>query len=278
MTTNSILHQNIEPIHLKDDKNEIFKNMINYFELTPKTLDIKIPYKFNNALDILKNINTYEFSSDLKEIIKIKEENNILNDDINFSIDNVKFLTSKLSDNDKTDYILLKDLKKEEFIKIPEFSGDYGEYIDKGINLNIKTREDSKKEINIKCIINYKNFMKNIIENLINKSQFNKARNVLEESNKYINDELTGKNLEFEMKIYSNSINKIIYTENGEFLFDLQFPPLFKTNFLINKNKSYEKLKSKNRRNDYTYYENIFFPFRNFEDEIANLKYKHFYI
>ena len=278
MTTNSILHQNIKPIHLKDDKNEIFKNMINYFELTPKTLDIKIPYKFNNALDILKNINTYEFSSDLKEIIKIKEENNILNDDINFSIDNVKFLTSKLSDNDKTDYILLKDLKKEEFIKIPEFSGDYGEYIDKGINLNIITREDSKKEINIKCIINYKNFMKNIIENLINKSQFNKARNVLEESNKYINDELIGKNLEFEMKIYSNSINKIIYTENGEFLFDLQFPPLFKTNFLINKNKSYEKLKSKNRRNDYTYYENIFFPFRNFGDEIANLKYKHFYI
>ena len=150
MTTNNTQPHNIESNSLKDDENEIFKNMINYFDLTPKTLDIKIPYKFNDALDILKNINTEDFSSELKEIIEIKKENDIFNDEQYFSIDNVKFLTSKLSDNDKIDYILLKDLKKEELIKTPEFLGEIFEYIDKGINLKITTREDSRKEINIK--------------------------------------------------------------------------------------------------------------------------------
>ena len=145
MTTNNTQPHNIESICMKDDKDEIFKNMINYFDLTPKTLDIKIPYKFNDALDILKNINTEDFSSELKEIIEIKKENDIFNDEQYFSIDNVKFLTSKLSDNDKTDYILLKELKKEELIKTPEFLGEIFEYIDKGINLKITTREDSRK-------------------------------------------------------------------------------------------------------------------------------------
>jgi len=61
-----------------------------------------------------------------------------------------------------------------------------------------------------------------------------------------------------------------MYTENGEFLFDLQFPPIFRTNFLIDDTGI--------KINGYYYYENILFPFRNFKDEIANLKYRHFYI
>ena len=40
----------------KNIDDDIFKNMINYFELTPKTLDIKIPYKLTDALDYLKNM------------------------------------------------------------------------------------------------------------------------------------------------------------------------------------------------------------------------------
>ena len=88
--------------------------------------------------------------------------------------------------------------------------------------------------------------------------------------------ELRGKYLLFEIRIFLNSINKVIYTENGEFLFDLQFPPIFRTNFLINYSKSFNKLKK--NKNDFEYFENLFFPFRNFEDEISNLKYRHFYI
>ena len=276
---NNNTKQNIESNSIKNNKNDIFNNMINYFELTPKTLEIKSPYNLKNALDYLKNISLEKLSTELKEIIKVEEKNIFFNEDQErcFSLDNIKFLSSKLCDNDKIEYILLKDLKKENYISIPEFSLEE-EKIEKGINIRITTREDEKKEINIKCIINYKNFTENIIKNLINKSQFKKAKNVLEESKEYIKNELLGKNLEFEIKIFSNSINKVIYTEKGEFLFDLQFPPLFKTNFLINYSESYKKLKNKNKYDDYSYFENIFFPFRNFEDEISNLKYRHFYI
>ena len=276
---NNNTKQNIESNPIKNNKIDIFNNMINYFELTPKTLEIKSPYNLKNALDYLKNISLEKLSTELKEIIKVEEKNIFFNEDQErcFSLDNIKFLSSKLCDNDKIEYILLKDLKKENYISIPEFSLEE-EKIEKGINIRITTREDEKKEINIKCIINYKNFTENIIKNLINKSQFKKAKNVLEESKEYIKNELLGKNLEFEIKIFSNSINKVIYTEKGEFLFDLQFPPLFKTNFLINYSESYKKLKNKNKYDDYSYFENIFFPFRNFEDEISNLKYRHFYI
>ena len=276
---NNNTKQNIESNSIKNNKNDIFNNMINYFELTPKTLEIKSPYNLKNALDYLKNISLEKLSTELKEIIKVEEKNIFFNEDQErcFSLDNIKFLSSKLCDNDKIEYILLKDLKKENYISNPEFSLEE-EKIEKGINIRITTREDEKKEINIKCIINYKNFTENIIKNLINKSQFKKAKNVLEESKEYIKNELLGKNLEFEIKIFSNSINKVIYTEKGEFLFDLQFPPLFKTNFLINYSESYKKLKNKNKYDDYSYFENIFFPFRNFEDEISNLKYRHFYI
>ena len=267
--------QSISTNSSNNNENDVFKNMINYFELTPKTLNIKIPYSFNNAIDYLKNISLDNFSSDLNEIIQVEESKADIYDEQSFSIDNILFLSSKLSDNDKLDYILLKDLKNENYICAPEYSDDR-EKIEKGISLTVKNIEDEKKEIDIKCVINYKTFIKNIKENLIEKSKFEKAKKVLEDSNKYIKEELSKKNLEFEIRIFFNSINKIIYTENGEFLFDLQFPPLFKTNFLINYSKSYEKLKK--NKNDYTYYENIFFPFRNFEDEISNLKYRHFYI
>ena len=259
----------------KNNDKDIIKNMINYFELTPKTLDIKIPYKLNDALDYLKNISLSEFSSQLKELIPIQENQNDFYDEIDFSLDNILFLTSRLSSNEKTDYILLKDLKAENYIISPGFSTDR-EKLEKGISITIKSREDEKKEIDIRCVVNYKTFTKNILENLIEKSKFDKAKKVLEDSKKYMQNELGGKYLLFEIRIFLNSINKVIHTEKGEFLFDLQFPPIFRTNFLINYSKSFNKLK--NNKNDYAYYENIFFPFRNLEDEIANLKYRHFYI
>ena len=258
-----------------NDENDIFKNMVNYFELTPKTLDIKIPYKLNDALDYLKNISLGDFSSELKEIIKIEENKNNFYDEQDFSIDNISFITSKLSDNDKTDYILLKDLKKENYILPPGYSNDR-EKLEKGISITIKAREDERKEIDIKCVVNYKTFTENLTKNLINKSKFEKAKNVLNNSKEYMGYELRGKYLLFEIRIFLNSINKVIYTENGEFLFDLQFPPIFRTNFLINYSKSFNKLKK--NKNDFEYFENLFFPFRNFEDEISNLKYRHFYI
>ena len=112
-------------------------------------------------------------------------------------------------------------------------------------------------------------FIENKKNNFIKKSKFENAEKVFENSINYQKNKLNGKNPEFDISILPNSINKVIYTENGEFLFDLQFPPIFKTNFL--------KDDTGRNVND-CYYENIVFPFRNFKDEIANLKYRHFYI
>ena len=66
------------------------------------------------------------------------------------------------------------------------------------------------------------------------------------------------------MKIQVNSLNKIYYNlSKGEFYLELQNPPIFKTNFLISGEEEREN--------------NIcIFPFRNFEDEISNLKYRNF--
>ena len=258
---------------LSDENKEIFSSMINYFDLDQKTLDISIPYSLNNALDQLRNITLGTFSSELKDIVPEGEREIYFMDEKDFSVDNIQFLTSRKLENDKIEYILLHDLKKENYIATPEFTSKNQEKIDKGINIKF-IKEGEKKEIHITCFVNYENFLKNILENLIKKSKFEKAQEIFEKSKEYKKTELEKENLEFKIKIIHNSINKVIYTENGEFLFDLQFPPVFMTNFLINESKSYQKMK----RDNYTYYENIFFPFRNFDDEITNLKYRHFYI
>ena len=252
---------------ISKDNQEIFNKMINYFELTPQNLHIQIPYNFNNALDSIGKITLNSLSSDLKQIVPSKEKNRFYYlSEYKFSLNNVLFLTSKLSQNDKTEYILLNDLIESGYIHIQKEES--------GIELYISEKEDDKKEVYIKCNVNYKEFTQNIIENMINKSKFEKAKKILENSRKYQEQELRGENLEFDMKIFSNSINKILYTDNGEFLFDLQFPPMFRTNFLIDNTK----LRAGYKKNDYSYYENIMFPFRNFQDEISNLKYRHFYI
>ena len=258
---------------LSDENKEIFSSMINYFDLDQKTLDISIPYNLNNALDQLRNITLGTFSSELKDIVPEGEREIYFMDEKDFSVDNIQFLTSRKLENDKIEYILLHDLKKENYIATPEFTSKNQEKIDKGINLKF-IKEGEKKEIHITCFVNYEIFLKNILENLIKKSKFEKAQEILEKSKEYKKTELEKENLEFKIKIIHNSINKVIYTENGEFLFDLQFPPVFMTNFLINESKSYQKMK----RDNYTYCENIFFPFRNFDDEITNLKYRHFYV
>ena len=272
---NELSHQTKNKIsnELTDDEKDIFNNFDKYFDLNPDNIHIHTPYNFNSAIETLRNLSLEKFSNDLNEIVQKEIDINLLpnKNNIYFSIDNILFLTTKISSKDKLQYILLNDLKNDKYIQKPKFSGNANEILDTGMNLRITTKED-KKEINIKCIVNYETFTKNIIDNLINKSKFEKSREILEQSIEYKNKELINKNLEFDIKIFVNSINKIMYTDKGEYILDLQFPPKFRTNFLIDSNKF---LKDKNV-NKYTYYENIMFPFRNFKDEIVNLKYRHF--
>ena len=259
----------------KGDEKDIFDNFENYFDLNPKNIHIEIPYNFNSALETLQKLSLETFTNNLNEIVEKEIDTDFSNKNkVSFSINNILFLTSTISSNNNIEYILLNDLKKEKYITKPKYNNSINEILDTGMNIQLNTKEDGKKEINIKCIVNYETFTKNIINNLINKSIFEKSKIILNNSIDYKNKELVNKDLEFDIKIFSNSINKIIYTDKGEYIFDLQFPPKFRTNFLIDT----KKLPLNANKNNFTYYENIMFPFRNFQNEIANLKYRHFYI
>ena len=258
------------------NQDDIINNFKSFYDLDPANIKIKIPYKFNNALEILDNLTLEKFTKDLNEIIQKEIDLDFLSykNSVNFSLNNILFLTTKSSFN-KSEYILLNDFKKEEYISIPKYEISSDELLNTGMNIKIYKKEDGKKELNIKCIVNYEKFAENIIHNLMEKSNFEKSKEILEKSKIYMEKELINKNLEFDMKISANSINRIIYTDNGEYILDLQCPPKFRTNFLIDEKKNLFKI---NTNKDYTYYENIMFPFRNFQDEISNLKYRHFFI
>ena len=258
------------------NQDDIINNFKSFYDLDPANIKIKIPYKFNNALEILDNLTLEQFTKDLNEIIQKEIDLDFLSykNSVNFSLNNILFLTTKSSFN-KSEYILLNDFKKEEYISIPKYEISSDEILNTGMNIKIYKKEDGKKELNIKCIVNYEKFAENIIHNLMEKSNFEKSKEILEKSKIYMEKELINKNLEFDMKISANSINRIIYTDNGEYILDLQCPPKFRTNFLIDEKKNLFKI---NTNKDYTYYENIMFPFRNFQDEISNLKYRHFFI
>ena len=264
-----IAHQNLE------DEKDIFDTFETYYDLNPNNINIKIPYDFNSALERLQKLSLEAFTNNLNKIIQKEIDYESNKNLINFSINNILFLTSTISATNDIQYILLNDLKKENYIIPPKFIDDPKEALETGMNLRIITKEDGQKELYLKCIVDYDTFTNNIINNLINKSSFDKSKTILDNSIKYQNKELINKDLEFDMKIFGNSINKIMYTDKGEYIFDLQFPPKFRTNFLIDANK---RPTTPDSKKSYTYYENIMFPFRNFQDEIANLKYRHFYI
>ena len=258
------------------NQDDIINEFKNFYDLNPTNITINNPYNFNRALEILDNLNIEQFTKDLNEIIQKEIDLDFLSNknSVNFSLNNISFLTSKSSLN-HSEYILLNDFKSENYISIPKYDTSSNEILNTGMNIRIYKKEDEKKEINLKCIVNYEKFSYNIIHNLMEKSNFKKSKEILDKSKIYMEKELINKNFEFDMKISSNSINRIIYTDKGEYILDLQCPPKFRTNFLIDEKKNLFK---NNMKRDYTYYENIMFPFRNFQNEIANLKYRHFFI
>ena len=256
-----IAHQNLE------DEKDIFDTFETYYDLNPNNISIKIPYDFNSALERIQKLSLEAFTNNLNKIVQKEIDYESNKNLINFSINNILFLTSTISATNDIQYILLNDLKKENYIIPPKFSDNLKEALETGMNLRIITKEDGQKELYLKCIVDYDTFTNNIINNLINKSSFDKSKTILDNSLKYKNKELINKDLEFDMKIFCNSINKIMYTDKGEYILDLQFPPKFRTNFLIDVNK---RPTTPDRKKSYTYYENIMFPFRNFQDEIAN--------
>ena len=275
----------------------------NFFDLDPTSFNILNPYNLDDALKAIENITEEKYRKNyLDDYYKKDFEFQGYEEDINFSIDNISFLSSTIIDKEDTIFeenmasieinninhvfISLVDFVKNNYIlkQSTNINENENEDIyDTGINFKLMNKDEGKKEIIIKCSVNPEILEKNIVENLIKKSPFPNAKSSYERILKYRKElEMYKKQSngifvnELDIKIPVNSLNRVVYNnKKGLYLFDLQHPPSFRSNFLIDPNNI-----SSNNKNTYSnnFYENIIFPFRNFEDEISNLKYRHFFI
>ena len=171
---------NDDNIEDKENQDDIINCFKNFYDLNPENIKINQPYNFNSALDILDKLTLEDFTRSLNEVVQKEIDLDFLSskNSVNFSINNIQFLTSKTITN-KYEYILLNDFVKEDYISIPKYEISSKELINTGMNIKIYKKEDGKKEINIKCIINYEKFAFNIIHNLIEKSTFQKSKQIL---------------------------------------------------------------------------------------------------
>ena len=234
------------------NRNDNFINMPQFFDLNPEDLKILNPYDFNESIKRLENLSNEELMNDHFASKEWELADNIGN--LNYDINSVKFLTSRI------------EFKENNFVELLNLDNYIFKDEEKKTYL-LKFQNDSRKnEIQIKCCVNYQTFTQNIYENMCEKSIFKSSQILKNVIDKILNEDDKIKKCEFDIIIKLNSIIQIYYTEKGDYLIELQHPPLFKTNFLIDKTK-----KSKD-------YESIVFPFRNFKDEIANLKYRKTYI
>ena len=171
----------IEDLVSEKNQDDIINNFKNFFDLNPANITINNPYNFNRALEILDNLTLEQFTKGLNEIVQKEIDLDFLSNknSVNFSLNNILFLTNKSSFN-HSEYILLNNFKKEGYISIPKYDISSNEILDTGMNVRIYKKEDGKKEINIKCIVNYEKFAYNIIHNLMEKSNFKKSKEILE--------------------------------------------------------------------------------------------------
>ena len=171
--------------------------MINFFDLDPKMFKILNPYNLEEALETINNLTSEKYKKNyLDDFYKKDFEFRGYEEDINFSIDNISFLASTKIDkidnckpkDNKTDietfnyeYISLVNLVKSKCIIKQENNDNTNEnedICDSGLNFKITNKDEGKKEINIKCMVNPEILEKNIMENLIKKSPFPKAKKV----------------------------------------------------------------------------------------------------
>ena len=250
---------------------QIRNNKNNEDDVTPISMD----NFFELENDNLKVINQYDLLESIKRIEQLTEEDikDPLNhfqkknfqfknkeDNITFTLDEVIFATSSKNDEGEQDYYFLNNLN--EYLLSDEKCREF-EY--KKITLEIKQQQNGKTNIFIRCFVEPNLISKNIIENFLKKSSFEKAKELLKVYHQKLR-EIENYSYKMIIKVQVNSLNRIYYNQGkGEFYFVLQNPPIFKTNFLIS---GEEEEKMENNTS--------LFPFRNFEDEFANLKYRNF--
>ena len=255
----------------------IYKNidediyMDNFFDLNDSDLIAFNQYDLNEALKRLDNLTIDDINDDLKFFQTKDFQFRNEEDETRFSLDNVKFVTSsKKNDGDK-DYYLLNDLSQylitDEMLKFKDELENIRNP-SKKILLEIITQENGKKDIYIRCQVQPNKLSKNIVDNFLKKSEFEKTKKIEKEFNNNLRNNYEEMRFKLSIKIQTNSISKIIYNNTKNIYFiELQSPPIFRTNFFTS------DLEDDNPKE-----ENCLFPFRNFEDEISNLKYRNFII
>ena len=241
--------------------------MKNFFDLKEEDLKVLNPYDFNKALERLNNLTLKDVKDDLQYFQKKEFDFRTYEEEVSYSLKSIQFITASKIDKDKYEYFLLKNLN-DYLVDDNDFK-NFDENKNKEIkklSLEIKNGEMGQREILLIIYVNPEKLSKNIIENFIRKSKFDSVNEIgdrfYEEINKYDNKG----NFRLTMKIDMKCLNTIYFSKQScKYFFDLQSPPIFRTNFFKNKD---------GKRED----SNCIFPFRNFEDEFANLEYRHFII
>ena len=261
--------------------------MINFFDLKEEDLIVLNPYDFDKTLERLNNLTLDDVKDDLKHFQKKEFEFRTYEEEVSYTLKNIRILTSSKNDKNEDEYFLLKNL--EDYILPSEKDDKYfeGNKENKKIELQIKNGERGKKTILLIMYVDPEKLSENILQHFIRKSEFDTARE-LENYYKILKEKIKMKkesnekiDFRFTIKIDMKYINKIYHSKDeGKYYFDLQSPPIFRTNFFnsVKKKEDNEKEEKKEIEDIEPKDENCIFPFRNFEDEISNLEYRHFII
>ena len=238
----------------------------NFFDLKEEDLKVLNPYDFNKALERLNNLTLDDVKNDLQYFQKKEFDFRTYEEEVSYSLKGIKFITSSKIGKDKYEYYSLKNLN-DYLVDEKDFKS-YDENKNKEIkkiSLEIRNTEMGQKEILLIIYVDPEKLSKNIIENFIYKSEFNTVKEI---ENRFFNEikEHPKGNFRLTIKIDMKCLNTIYFRKNdGQYFFDLQSPPIFRTNFFKNKDEKREDT-------------NCIFPFRNFKDEFANLEYRRFII
>ena len=256
----------------------------NFFDLKPSELEVLNPYDFDAAINRLENLTLDDVKDDTKYFQKKDFDFRTYEEEVSFSLNNVKIITSSKNDSGEDEYYILKDLQNflisdEKLQQLNESKGKDNSKVYKKIKLEIKTSEGGQKQILIILLVDPKIISQNVLNNFLEKSKFESIKKVEDKFNENLKNQVI---FRFTMKLETKYLNKIIYSpKKGQYFLDLQSPPFFRTNFITSVHEKKEEDKDKNKEKDKIHKEkdeNCLFLFRNFNDEMTNLEYRHFII
>jgi hypothetical protein len=244
--------QQQQPQPRKKDINYI--NLPNFFE--SKEYKILNPYNFLQNLTRLQSIEDEYFLKDMDCFAKKEFDFEYDSDDkYTCPLENLMIFTD-FKERDDQNYLNL--------VNMVDFSQFVNQKADKKIEFRLY--DCKRKEINIKVFVDPEEISQNI-DDALHRSPFEANRNLVQKCKEYF-EKSNKKTPEFDISIKYNNIKKIYDTNDDTvMIIELSNPPLYKTNFL--------RIEDGSKKNEF---ENILFPFRDFENEIANLKYRKYYL